>query len=70
MILLDTEGLCMLDLDAIVSEASQLTVTDRLRLIDWLAASVPDDQPPTLSEQWIVEIGRRSREKIKEANDE
>ena len=52
----------MLDLDAIVSEASQLTVADRLRLIDRLAASVPDDQPPSLSEQWIAEIGRRSRE--------
>ena len=52
----------MLDLDAIVSEASQLTVADRLRLIDQLAASVPDDQPPSLSEQWMAEIDRRSNE--------
>ncbi len=52
----------MLDLNAIVSEASQLTVADRLWLIDQFAASVPDDQPPSLSEQWIAEIGRRSRE--------
>jgi putative addiction module component (TIGR02574 family) len=56
------KDLRMLDLDAIVSEASQLTVADRLQLIDRLAASVPDDQPPSLSEQWIAEIGRRSRE--------
>jgi len=35
-------------------------VTDRLRLIDELAASVPDDQPPILSETWLKEIERRS----------
>jgi len=52
----------MLDSNAIVSEASQLSVADRLRLIDQLAASVPDDQPPPLSEQWLSEIGRRSKE--------
>ncbi len=52
----------MLDFDAIVSEASQLSVADRLRLIDQLAASVPDDQPPSLSEQWMAEIDRRSKE--------
>ena len=52
----------MLDFDAIVSEASQLSVIDRLRLIDQLAASVPDDQPPSLSEQWLTEIDRRSKE--------
>jgi len=52
----------MLDFDAIVSEASQLTVADRLRLIDQLAASVPDDQPPSLSQQWMAEIDRRSKE--------
>jgi putative addiction module component (TIGR02574 family) len=52
----------MLDFDAIVSADSQLPVADRLRLIDQLAASVPDDQPPSLSEQWMAEIARRSKE--------
>jgi putative addiction module component (TIGR02574 family) len=52
----------MLDFEGIVSEASQLTVADRLRLIDRLAASVPDDQPPSLTEPWLVEIDRRSNE--------
>jgi putative addiction module component (TIGR02574 family) len=52
----------MLGFDAIVSEASQLSVADRLRLIDQLAASVPDDQPPSLSDQWLAEIDRRSKE--------
>jgi len=27
-----------------------------------LEASVPDDQPPALSEQWLAEISRRSAE--------
>jgi putative addiction module component (TIGR02574 family) len=52
----------MPDFDAIAAEASQLSVADRLRLIDQLAASVPDDQPPSLSEQWMAEIDRRSKE--------
>lgn len=52
----------MLDFDAIASEASQLPVSDRLQLIDLLAASVPDDQPPTLSQPWLAEIDRRSDE--------
>ena len=52
----------MLDVDAILSAASQLSVADRLRLIDQLAASVPDDQPPSLSQEWLAEIERRSAE--------
>jgi len=52
----------MPDFDAILSAASQLSVADRLRLIDQLAASVPDDQPPSLSEAWLAEIDRRSKE--------
>ena len=52
----------MLDFGEILSAASHLSVADRLRLIDQLAASVPDDQPPSLSEEWLVEIERRSAE--------
>jgi putative addiction module component (TIGR02574 family) len=52
----------MLDYDTIVSEAMQLPVADQLRLIDQLAASVPDDQPPNLSGEWLSEIERRSSE--------
>ena len=46
----------------VLTTASQLSVTDRLRLIDDLASSVPDDQPPHLSEEWLTEIRRRSEE--------
>ncbi len=52
----------MSEFDTIYSAASQLPVADRLRLIDALASSVPDDHPPTLSEAWLEEIERRSSE--------
>ena len=52
----------MPEYDSVLSAASQLSVTDRLRLIDDLAASIPDDQPPALSEQWLAEIEHRSAE--------
>lgn len=46
--------------ESILSAASQLSVGDRIRLIDELASSVPDDQPPQLSDAWLDEIDRRS----------
>ena len=52
----------MAEYDAVFSAAAGLSVADRLRLIDELAASVPEDQPPTLSEPWLAEIERRSAE--------
>ena len=52
----------MTDYDSIFAAASNMPVVDRLRLIDDLAASVPDDQPPTLSQEWLDEIAQRSSE--------
>ena len=52
----------MLDFDSVLSAAAQLSVADRLRLIDELAASVPYDEPPSLSPEWLAEIERRSTE--------
>jgi putative addiction module component (TIGR02574 family) len=52
----------MPDYQSILSAASELPVADRLRLIDELAASVPDDQTPSLAEAWLEEIHRRSAE--------
>ena len=46
----------------ILASASQLSIDDRLRLIDDLASSVPDDQPPKLSPEWLAEIQRRSED--------
>ena len=52
----------MSNYESVQSAASQLPVDDRLRLIDELASSVPDDQPPRLSDAWLREIDRRSDE--------
>ena len=52
----------MTDYQTIRSAAAQLSAADRLRLIDDLASSVPDDQPPSLSDEWLAEINRRSDE--------
>ena len=52
----------MTQYEAILSAAAELSVDDRIRLIDDLAASVPDDRPPTLSKLWLSEIERRSAE--------
>ncbi|HYW78634.1 MAG TPA: addiction module protein [Thermoguttaceae bacterium] len=52
----------MAEYETVSSAAAELSVADRLRLIDELAASVPDDQPPTLSEPWLAEVERRSAE--------
>lgn len=52
----------MPDYQEIFAHASQLPIDDRLRLIDDLAASVPDDHPPRLSPMWLAEINRRSDE--------
>ena len=52
----------MTEYQDILNHASQLPVDDRIRLIDALASSVPDDRPPSLSPEWIAEINRRSDE--------
>jgi putative addiction module component (TIGR02574 family) len=53
------EEFIMSEFDSVLSAASQLPVAERLRLIDELAATVPDDLPPSLSASWLAEIERR-----------
>ena len=57
----------MSDYQSILLAASELPVADRLRLVDALSASVPDDQPTSLSAEWLSEIDRRSDEIDKSA---
>lgn len=52
----------MAEYEAVFSAAAELSVADRLRLIDELAASAAEDQPPSLSDDWLAEIERRSAE--------
>lgn len=52
----------MSQFESVLSAASQLPIAERLQLIDALAATVPDDCPPTLSPEWLAELERRSAE--------
>ncbi len=52
----------MSDYESVALAAVQLPIGERLRLIDELASSMPDDQPPHLSDTWLREIDRRSSE--------
>ena len=52
----------MPDYQSIRSAAAELSVVEQLRLIDDLAASMPDDHPPSLSGEWLAELERRSAE--------
>jgi putative addiction module component (TIGR02574 family) len=52
----------MTEYQSVFSAASELSLADRLRLIDDLASTVPDDQPPSLPAEWLAEIERRSAE--------
>jgi putative addiction module component (TIGR02574 family) len=52
----------MSDLQSILSSAMQLTVDERLKLIDAIWETVPSTALPPLSEEWRAEIQRRSAE--------
>lgn len=52
----------MSEYESVFTAASQLPLADRLRLINDLAASVPDDQAPALSDEWLVEVEQRAAE--------
>jgi putative addiction module component (TIGR02574 family) len=52
----------MSDYESLLSGASQLPVSDRIQLIEALWETVPGDELPPLSDEWIAEIERRSAE--------
>jgi putative addiction module component (TIGR02574 family) len=52
----------MSTIDALLADAAQLPVADRLELIDALWDTFPDDALPPLSDEWIAEVRRRSAE--------
>jgi putative addiction module component (TIGR02574 family) len=52
----------MSDYTSLLSAASQLSVADRLRLIDELTETLPELPDDGLSPEWRAEIERRSRE--------
>lgn len=52
----------MSTIDALLADAAQLPVADRLELIDALWDTLPEEALPPLSEEWMAEIQRRSDE--------
>jgi putative addiction module component (TIGR02574 family) len=52
----------MSDFDSVLSSASQLPLDARIQLIDALWETIPDDEAPPLSKEWLDEIERRSAE--------
>ena len=52
----------MSTIDALLADAAQLPVADRLELIDALWDTLPDEALPPLSDEWMAEIRRRSAE--------
>jgi putative addiction module component (TIGR02574 family) len=49
-------------IQSLLADAAQLPVADRLQLIDAILDTLPADSVPPLSEEWLVEIQRRSAE--------
>lgn len=52
----------MSTITALLANAAQLPVADRLELIDAIWATLPDEALPPLSDEWMDEICKRSAE--------
>ena len=49
-------------IDALLADAAQLPIAERLELIDALWNTLPDEALPPLSDEWAAELLRRSAE--------
>lgn len=52
----------MTTLNAVLTDATQLPLAERIELIEALWETVPEEALPPLSEEWMAEIERRSAE--------
>jgi len=52
----------MSTIDALLADAAQLPIAERLKLIDALWNTLPDEALPPLSDEWAAELLRRSAE--------
>ena len=52
----------MSDYNALLADASQLPLDERIQLIEALWDTVPEGEMPPLSDEWTAEIQRRSAE--------
>ena len=52
----------MSNYDSLFADASQLPINARIRLIEALWDTLPENAMPPISDEWIAEIQRRSAE--------
>ncbi len=52
----------MLDYQSVLSAANQLPIVEKVQLIEALWNTVPEENLPPLSDEWLAEIRRRSDE--------
>ena len=52
----------MSDFASLFADASRLPVDERIHLIEALWDTVPEDSLPSLSDEWLAEIEKRSAE--------
>jgi putative addiction module component (TIGR02574 family) len=52
----------MSDFQSLFADASQLPIGDRIHLIEALWDTLPEEAVPSLSNEWLAEIERRSAE--------
>ena len=50
----------MSNYEALLADASRLPIAERIQLIEALWETVPDDNLPALSDEWLTEIQRRT----------
>lgn len=48
--------------ELLLADAADLPVAERIQLIEAIWDTVPDESLPSLSEEWMIEIERRSAE--------
>jgi putative addiction module component (TIGR02574 family) len=56
------EERAMSTVDSLFASALQLPAADRMRLIEALWETIPEDEAMTLSPEWLAELDRRSAE--------
>jgi putative addiction module component (TIGR02574 family) len=55
-------GAVMTTYETVLADATRLPIADRIQLIEDLWGTLPSDALPPMSDEWIVEIQRRSAE--------
>ena len=55
-------GVAMAAYEVVLADATRLPIAERVQLMDAIWDTLPEDALPSLSEEWLAEIQRRSAE--------